>query len=154
MIRKNAGFTLIELLVVTTIMAVLLAVVVVSFQRANQSARDARRKSDLTELRGELENYRLEKGEYPETDMGLGGFGGYDVSADGTFLEDLAPDFKSRLYSDPLPNQANTYYYRYRKTNLPGCSYELGAFLESGNGQPCPSSCDATSAPNYYCLTE
>lgn len=151
--HSRNGFSLIELLVVTTIIGVLLAMVIVSFQKANQNARDARRKADLAELRGELESYRLEKGFYPATDVGLAGVG-YDVSVDGTFVEDLAPDFKSRVYNDPLPNQANTYYYRYRRLNLPGCTYELGAFLEAGTGQACPAACGVTEESNYYCVTE
>jgi prepilin-type N-terminal cleavage/methylation domain-containing protein len=148
----KSGFSLVELLVVTTIIAVILSAVVVSFQRANQSARDAKRKSDITELKGILENYRLETGEYPDTVTGLSGTS-YDETTDGTFLEVLSPIYKSRMYNDPLPSQGVNYY-RYQKHNLPGCQYELGAFLEAGDPQPCPSSCGITSAENYYCVTD
>lgn len=151
---RKQGFSLIELLVVTTLIAVVLSAVVVSFQQANRSARDAKRKSDITELKGMLENYRLENGEYPDTVIGISG-SAFDESDDGTFIETLSPDYKSRNYADPLPGQAEEYYYRYRKHSLPGCSYELGAVLEAGDGQPCPSSC-GTTAPSerYYCVTE
>lgn len=149
---SRQGFSLVELLVVTTIIAVILSAVVVSFQRANQSARDAKRKSDITELKGILENYRLETGAYPDTVTGLSGTA-YDESSDGTFIEVLSPVYKSRPYSDPLPAQGN-YYYRYQKHGLPGCQYELGAYLEAADAQPCPSSCGITSAENYYCVTD
>ncbi len=150
--QKN-GFSLVELLVVTTIIAVILSAVVVSFQRANQSARDAKRKSDITEIKGILENYRLENGEYPETVTGFSG-SGYDESSDGTFLEALSPLYKSRIYRDPLPNQEELFYYRYQRHELPGCQYELGAFLESGETQPCPAACGIGSPVRYYCVTD
>jgi prepilin-type N-terminal cleavage/methylation domain-containing protein len=150
---RTKGFSLIELLVVTTIIAVILSAVVVSFQRANQSARDAKRKSDITELKGILENYRLETGEYPDTVVGLSD-SSYDESSDGTFLEALSPTYKSRPYNDPLPDQEELFYYRYKKHDLPGCQYELGTLLETDNTQPCPSSCGITSPLHYYCLTD
>lgn len=150
---SRKGFSLIELLVVTTIIAVILSAVVVSFQRANQSARDAKRKSDITELKGILENYRLETGEYPDTALGLSG-STYDESGDGTFLEALSPNYKSRPYADPLPGQADLFYYRYQKHSLPGCQYELGARMEASDSQPCPSACGITSPLNYYCVTD
>lgn len=150
---SRQGFSLIELLVVTTIIAVILSAVVVSFQRANQSARDAKRKSDITELKGILENYRLETGAYPETAQGTSG-SSYDESGDGTFLEALSPLYKSRPYADPLPNQEELFHYRYMKHDLPGCQYELGALMETDTSQPCPSSCGITSPLHYYCVTD
>lgn len=152
--RAQAGFSLIELLVVTTVIGVMMAIIVVSFQVVNQNARNTKRRSDLAELRGALESYRLEKGTYPETDVGIAG-GLYDISADGSFLEVLSPNFKSRMYADPLPQQSSEYQYRYRKHDLPGCAFELGAFLEGdAPGQPCPEACGVSVESNYYCLTE
>ncbi|MCD8484273.1 prepilin-type N-terminal cleavage/methylation domain-containing protein [Candidatus Woesebacteria bacterium] len=145
--HSRLGFSFIELLVVTAIIGVLTSVVIISFRQANQNARDARRKTDLQELRGILENYRLENGTYPESENEQGG---YEVSSDGTFLENLPAEYTSRSYTDPV-NDAE-HYYRYRLVEQPGCSYELSVFLESGNGQTC-SSCGYTN-DEYYCLTD
>lgn len=65
MIKKKQGFTMIELLVVATIVAVLTAIGVVSFARANIRARDGKRKADLEQLRSALELYRSDMGQYP-----------------------------------------------------------------------------------------
>ncbi len=141
------GFSFIELLVVTAIIGVLTSVVIVSFRQANRNARDARRKTDLQEIRGILENYRLENGTYPDSESEMGG---YEVGNDGTFLENLPSQYTSRQYSDPQNNETN--YYRYRVVNLPGCTYELSVQLEAGNGQTC-SSCGYTD-DTVYCLTD
>lgn len=64
--RKRFGFTLIEVLVAVTIVAVLTAIGMVSYASANRSSRDAKRKSDLEQIRAALEMYRADCGFYPE----------------------------------------------------------------------------------------
>jgi general secretion pathway protein G len=146
---QSAGFTLVELLVAATILSILTAVVAISFRQANMSARDAKRKSDMQELRGSIENYRLETGLYPAS---VNQSGGYEVSSGGTFMQNLPSQFKQRNYTDPLINSA-VYYYRYRYWNLPGCTYELSAKMESGNaGQSC-AACGIND-PTLYCLSD
>lgn len=68
--RNRRGFTMIELLVVATIIAVLSAVGVVSFSRANIRARDGKRKADLEQVRSALELYRSDMGYYPAVAAG------------------------------------------------------------------------------------
>lgn len=146
--RSGAGFTFIELLVSTAILAVLAAVVVVSFRVASRNARDAKRKADLQEIRGLIENYRLETGAYPASG------GGYQTSTDGTFLSELyLNDFATRSYQDPKEDA--THYYRYRLRNLPGCTYELGAVAEGDNSaQNCSACGHSYDTTHYYCLTD
>jgi type II secretory pathway pseudopilin PulG len=61
----SSGFTMIELLVVTTIIIMLMAVGLVSYQQLGQRARNARRESDLETVRQALVLYRSENGSYP-----------------------------------------------------------------------------------------
>lgn len=148
MTRSRAGFTFIELLVATAIMAVLAGIVIVSFQVATRNARDAKRKADLQEIRGLIENYRLETGAYPASGAG------YQSTADGTFLTEMyAADFITRDYADPKEDA--THYYRYRLRNLPGCTYELGAITEGDNAaQTCSACGHSYDASHYYCVTD
>lgn len=61
------GFTLIELLVVIAIIGILITVGAVSYQRAVRLSRDAKRKTDLEQIRQALETYRSEMGVYPDS---------------------------------------------------------------------------------------
>lgn len=65
--RRILGFTLIELMVSISIVAVLMAIGVVSYTQANRSARNARRASDMEQVRAALELYRNENPSYPAT---------------------------------------------------------------------------------------
>lgn len=147
---NRLGFSLIELLVSTTIIAVLVTVVAVSFRQLNMTARDTKRKSDIQEMRGIIENYRAETGYYPDSANEIGG---YEYSDDGTFLENVPPEFNTKIFTDPLYGTDQTvYFYRYKLHNLPGCTYELSAVTETGTGQAC-SNCGVTSNA-VYCVTD
>ena len=64
--KKNSnGFTLFELLVSISIMAILMAIAIVSYGPGQKKARDNRRTADLEKVRIALEMYRQEKGSYP-----------------------------------------------------------------------------------------
>ncbi len=67
--RRQTGFTLVEILVVVAIMAVILAVLFPNFMGARQRARDAARKSDLSQIQKALELYKLDQNPqaYPTT---------------------------------------------------------------------------------------
>lgn len=65
-IRKHkSGFTMIELLVVATIIIVLSAVGLVSYRKAGESSRNAKRKADLEIVRQALVLYKADNGYYP-----------------------------------------------------------------------------------------
>jgi len=55
--KRNVGFTLVELLVTITIMVILLTLTVVSLRANQASARDEKRKTDVSIIAQQLENY-------------------------------------------------------------------------------------------------
>lgn len=107
--EKN-GFTLIELLIVIAIIAILLATGTTSFLTASKQSRDARRKTDLEQLRQALETYRSEVGTYPP--------------AVGNSPTALAPEYITILPTGP---KTDTYYYA---PGSPATTYTLCATLE------------------------
>jgi general secretion pathway protein G len=102
------GFTLIELLVVITLIGILTAVGLFSYQTTNRKARDGRRQSDLEQIRTALEIYRSENSFYPNS------------------LDQLVPDYSKSLPSDPRQPEYD-YYYLPSGDNT---DYELCAHLE------------------------
>ena len=118
------GFTLIELIVVVAIIGLLAGGIIAFLNPSDQlqKARDARRKSDLSEIQKALEVYYQDNNSYPLTtcnfDLG-GGWGTPWLPYMGT------------LPQDPSPLQHYVYY-------STGQSYYLYASLErEGDAQEC-----------------
>ncbi|PIS17840.1 hypothetical protein COT54_02510 [Candidatus Collierbacteria bacterium CG09_land_8_20_14_0_10_46_12] len=109
------GFTLIELLVVITIIATLIGVASVSYSRATKSARDARRKTDLEQIRQALESYRSQSatGVYPPS---------------ATWKTALQNGYITTVPTDPKEN-GSTFTYTYTPGS-PATTYGLCANLE------------------------
>jgi len=61
---KRKGFSLVELAVVITILGILATIGMVSFTRAQRSARDGRRKADLQAIQTALGLYYRDQGRY------------------------------------------------------------------------------------------
>ncbi|MDE2031248.1 MAG: type II secretion system protein [Patescibacteria group bacterium] len=83
------GFTLIELLVVIAIISLLASIIMSSLDAARSKARDARRKSDVVQIRNALELYYSKCGTYvvkqncTGTAYGSGGIGWFDYPSYG-----------------------------------------------------------------------
>lgn len=82
------GFTLIELVIVMLILSTLAGMALPKVRDYQASARDARRMTDIKVVQEAIEQYFLEKGEYPPHNANSG-FGNWDVSQDGDFIPAL-----------------------------------------------------------------
>ena len=146
---KQRGFTLIELLVVIAIIGILSSVVLASLNSARQKGRDAKRVSDISQLKLALELYFDSNRTYP-TGGGI---------ASTTIGSALAPTYIQTIPEDPLSTGA--YYYYASGTT----AYVLKATLEDNthvvlNGDldgtitgPTggPVACDDTTS-GFYCV--
>lgn len=115
------GFTLIELLVVISIIGILLAVAVFGLQGARESARNARRKSDLELVRSGLEFYKADCSSYPVTDI----FGSSSLIGDG-YTSACSPTntYIAEIPKDPLAPTRSYFYFS------DGITYEICSSLE------------------------
>jgi len=115
--ENNHGFTLIELLVVVAIIGLLSSVVLASLNTARAKGRDAKRLSDMEQIRTALAMYYNDyNGKYPTTGGAWYGncsfFGSYGVSGPGGYIPNLAPTYISVLPLDPKPTADTCYLYR------------------------------------------
>lgn len=102
--NNKRGFTIIELIVVIAIIAVLSSIVMVGVNNFRAKARDARRVSDLRNIRKALEMYFVDNGFYPPSGCGYdcnGYFVSYDPSSWQT-LENYLKPYISSLPKDPV----------------------------------------------------
>ncbi len=113
--KGQDGFTLMELLVVVAIIAILLAVVLISVNSSRQKGRDAKRIGDVRAISNALELYRSANNAYPST------------------MIPLAPNYISALPKDPKTN-LDYFFTGLDGTTLDICSgYHLGASMETNN---------------------
>ncbi len=64
---EEAGFTLVELMVVVTIAAILVTLAQPSFQHSIVRAREAALKQSLYTVRDVIDQFRADRGKYPDT---------------------------------------------------------------------------------------
>jgi general secretion pathway protein G len=135
------GFTLIEILVAATIISVLSVVGVASYTSINKRSRDAKRKSDLEQVRSALEMYRVDKGSYP-----AGSTTGFRLLTD--LDSSLVPDYMPSIPPDPQ-SPTKAYYYSPLGAGPNYYSYCVCANAETGSGDTCNLPV-ANSNCNYY----
>lgn len=109
--KSRSGFSMIELLVVATIMAVLSAIGLVSYQKATQSSRNSKRRADLETVRQALVLYKADEGCYPS--------GGYS-----TVIPSLVSD---GYLSSPAPEETKSEHVAYVYTPSGTCTGVSGA---------------------------
>lgn len=74
--RIKAGFTIVELIVVITVIAILAAIVITSYNGAQAKSRDAKRISQLTSIAEAITSYRLKYNDQLTSTTCAGGYNG------------------------------------------------------------------------------
>ncbi len=123
-IRSREGFTLIEILVVTTVIAVITALIVVTFSETRMKSRDAARKADFQQMKTVIELYINDNGGFPPLSLGCAG-GVCTSNLGANWIPGLVPTYISGVPVDPV----NTSSFRYRYSQL-NDTYELDTVLE------------------------
>ena len=121
--KQIKAFTLIELLVVISIIGVLVAVSIFGLSGARESARDARRKSDLELIKGGLEIYKADCNAYPATQTAVG------ANLVGTTPPTSCAATNTYITGYPADPIPATRSYKYVVSGT--TSYSLCAFLEN-----------------------
>ena len=128
---KKKAFTLIEILVVVTIIGVLFGTAAISYSSLSKSSRDAKRKSDLEQIRSALELYRSNDplAQYPDagncTDL---------ASVITTYLPNFPSDPKSGTYSYGCSTSDSDYTIgAFLEVTTSTCSFSLGCGTENCN---------------------
>ena len=105
-INRNArrGFTLIELLLVMVILAILAAVVVPKMVGRSDQAREARAKTDISNIGTALETFEVDNGRFPSSEEGLQAL----VTPPANM-----PNWKGYLKAPPMDPWNNLYVYQY-----------------------------------------
>ncbi len=138
-IKRDAGFTLIEMIVVIGVIAILSAMLIAIVDPVSQfqKARDAQRKSDLSQVQKELEQYYQDTGHYPVSTSSYQIVGLNSVTvAWGTSNTNNWP-YANQLPKDPDTTRTYVYF-------ATGQSYWLYASLERSAKDP--SACNAGGA--------
>ena len=128
------GFTLIELLIVIAIIGILVGLSVFGLQGARESARDARRKSDLEQIRTAVETYRADCNTYPLTIPAPPN----PLTGSGLSLNcPVTNVYTSAIPQDPIAGRSYLY-------ASDGITYEICASLEGSTTAP-PVTCGTSS---------
>jgi len=122
------GFTLIELLVVISIIGILIGLSVFGLQGARETSRDAKRKSDLEQIRSGIEIYKSDCNHYPiafgdPTDSAVLGS---SLVGDGS-----TPSCSTNnTYINQVPTDPTSPNLHYIYSSVDGITYEVCASLE------------------------
>lgn len=128
---KNKAFTLIELLVVIAIIGILAALILASVTSARAKARDARRKSDLAQIKRALAMYYTDNEKYPQFSSYIAVPVNCTSEYDDQCLEKIlvSSGYMKKVPKDPLSTGVYKYTYSFERDNF--TSYTLTVYLEN-----------------------
>lgn len=132
--HKKGGFTLIELLVVISIIGVLSTIAMTSLNGARMKARDARRLSDMEQIKTALELYYADHGAYPPM---FSGPGSEACSAITSAPSGWLSPYMNTVPADPVWSGSLPHTYEYCQKYSGGFdtqTYVLWASLEASAG--------------------
>ena len=123
---SKSGFSYLSLILLVATLALIAGVVAPRVAERQEESRDAQRLMDIALVHEAIEQYHADKGEYP-TAKRNGGFGGWDVSHDGGFINALHSE---GYLADPIGDPINddTYHFGY-------FVYNQGAYGCAGSGK-------------------
>ena len=148
--QKQTGFTIIELLVVIVVIGILATVIIIAYNGAQDRARFASYRSDISRINDAIQVYFGEKGSYPyDASVGSTPGSSYCITGTTSFMSNtgLAPS-----YINPMPKVSsvpNGTYYAYCWKGA-GDEYKLIRLVSSPNTLPSveQSSKDITIDPS------
>jgi len=97
---RNHGFTLIELLVTIVIVGLLVGILLPNMLDMRLRSRDAKRKSELRELKTALQIYYEDNQTYPANTADIGSSGGVFTSDGIVYMPALPEEFSYSLNAD------------------------------------------------------
>lgn len=149
--RFSAGFTLLELMVVIAVMGTIMALSAGSFVSSQVKSRDARRKSDLTQIGKALEFYLNDHRRYPPHSAGgeVAGCGSDNQSpcAWGDAFEDAS----GTIYMERIPGETKSGRQYVYQASSDGQAYQLFVRLENTNDPGADHNRDGT--PDEYTVS-
>jgi len=116
--KKQRGFSLVELLIVIAILLLLAIISVIALNDQQAKARDAKRISDIRQIRTALEFYSSDEGVYPirqnPVDLGIDGQEKLCSKAEGEFVAasvgcKTESTYISKVPADPLLDRKYIY---------------------------------------------
>jgi general secretion pathway protein G len=142
-VKKSKGFTLIELLVVISILGILAALLISNMAGARERARDAERKSDLTEIQKALEMYKHDQAKpaYPaDTD--------WETMAAALQGDEGGTVYMRTVPVDPI-NDGENFVYSYERDDADPLDYTLKACLENASDSQGEADSDCSSGRKF-----
>ena len=141
------GFTLMEILISIAIIAILTAIGIVSYGSINKNARNAKRRTDVEQLRSAYELYRADNGYYPKRSA--------SSMTDASQLLSLPVDPPFDTYMSTIPVDPKGLQYKIQVTNASGGQYYgycIAAAMEPSDAavdSTCDSSITLPTGYNY-----
>lgn len=165
---NQLGFTLIELMVAISIVAILSTIGMVMFSSAQGTARDAKRKGDLEDIKKALFEYKAATGSFcplntasgcswaaavNDTTPSGGNGWGFEGTNANSLKNTILTYFKQALHDPKCPAGTCSGWSDYY-LSITYETFVLSAQLENGAFTTCINSSKAPAAGRNYCITE